>query len=92
MAAILLCSVCNRELEACVNCGAMAIHDDHLHDLHAKLDRLSAITEGLLDALEEVRDLSRDRAAFVAQGPRAWAKAEAVIDRALSAFDIAAKE
>ena len=35
-------------------------------------------------ALRQVRELSRDREAFVAQGPRAWATAERITDSALA--------
>ena len=50
----------------------------------AWLKEAEAERDRLRKALEEVLEVSRDREAFVMQGPRAWSKAEQIAKRALA--------
>jgi hypothetical protein len=56
-----------------------------------KLGTAEKRAEALLQALKAARDASRDRQAFVAQGPRAWIRVEMLLDEALAGDDAAQK-
>lgn len=54
-------------------------------------DRLAARLREARECIEAALEVSRDRQAFMMQGPRGWARAEQVLQRGLAALDAATK-